>query len=179
VDPVFGWVLRAALSLLFAAAAFHKLRAPREFAATVEAYALIPRRAVRPFAWALAVAEVGLAAAFQVPALGMLPSVAGAGLLGLYSGAIAVNLARGHTDIDCGCLGPALSSAQREPSLSAWLLVRNAALVGACLLLAAPQGVRPLVWVDTLSIAGGAAGIALCWTAAHHLATLPSLRRTS
>lgn len=174
MDPAIVWVLRVTLALLFAAAAFHKLRAPREFAATVEAYALVPMIAVRPFAWALATAEVGLAAAFLVPALGMLPSLAGAGLLCLYSGAIAVNLARGRTDIDCGCLGPA----NRQP-LSAWLLVRNAVLVGACLLLASPQGPRPLIWVDALSIAGGAAGVALCWTAMNQLATLPSLRRTS
>jgi len=174
VDPVLGWVLRVALSLLFAAAAFHKLRAPREFAATLEAYALVPSGALPLLGWALALVEGLLAAAFLVPVLGWVPIAGGALLLSIYSAAIAINLARGRTDIDCGCLGPAGG----QP-LSAWLLVRNASLVGACLLVAAPQGVRPLLWVDAISIAGGAAGIALCWTAVHLLATLPSLRRTS
>jgi hypothetical protein len=175
VDPVLVWVLRVALALLFAAAASHKLRAPREFEATVAAYALLPSAAVRPFARVLALAEVGVAAGLLLPGPGLVPVAAvsaGAALLCVYSVAIAVNLARGRTDIDCGCLGPA-----GEQPLSAWLLARNAVLVGACLLLAAPRGARELVWVDGLSILAGAAGIALCWIAAHQLAALPALRR--
>ena len=174
MDPVFVWVLRASLAMLFATAAFHKLRAPREFAATVEGYALLPPSAVGPLSGALALGEVMVAAAFLMPALGVFPIAAGAALLLVYSGAIAINLARGRTDIDCGCLGPA----GRQP-LSAWLVGRNALLIGACLLTLAPPEVRPLVWVDGLSILGGATGMTLCWIAANELAMLPTLRRIS
>ncbi len=179
MDPVLVWVLRLVLALLFVSAAFHKLRAPREFAATLDAYALLPQSVVRPVAAGLGWVEVGVAAALLVPGFGTVPIAAGAALLLVYSGAIAINLARGRTDIDCGCLGPALSAAQREPSLSAWLLGRNALLLGACALLAVPEVARPWVWVDGLSVLAGAGGITLCWIAAHQLAALPTLRRVS
>ena len=179
MDPVLVWVLRLTLALLFAAAALHKLRAPVEFAATLDAYALLPASVVRPIAAGLGWIEAGVAALLLVPGLGTLPVAGGAALLLVYSGAIAINLARGRTDIDCGCLGPALSPAQREPSLSAWLLGRNALLLSACALLTVPEAARPWVWVDGLSAVAGAAGITLCWIAAHQLAALPALRRAS
>jgi hypothetical protein len=172
-DPAVVWVLRASLALLFAAAAFHKLRAPRGFAVTLEAYALLPRALVSAFAWALAGAEVVLAAALLVPGLGAKPAAGGALLLLVYSGAIGANLLRGRTDIDCGCLGPAA----RQP-LSPWLLARNGVLVVGCLALLAPVSSRPLVWADAVSIVGATLGLALCWSAAHHLATPGLLRRS-
>jgi hypothetical protein len=164
VDPALQALLRGGLALLFAAAALHKLRAPREFAATLANYRLLPGALVPAAAAALAGAEVALAAALGAGAFLPAAPFAAAGILALYSLAIAANLARGRRSIECGCLGPA----GRQP-LSAWLLARNALLVAACLALAAPSAPRTLQWMDAVTVAGGVAVLALLWSAAHGL----------
>ena len=77
-------------------------------------------------------AEAAAGLALLVPAATLTPSTAvltpatgslmAALLLCLYTGAIAVNLGRGRTAIDCGCGG------QATP-LSGWLLTRNGLLL--------------------------------------------------
>jgi hypothetical protein len=87
-----------------------------------------------------------------------------AGLLAVYTGAIAINLARGRRDIDCGCAGPAL----REP-LSGWLLGRNGILLAAALACLVPLRPRPLVWVDALTVTGAVAALAAFYGALDRL----------
>jgi methylamine utilization protein MauE len=169
VDPALQGVLRGGLVLLFASAAFHKLRAPREFAATLADYRLLPGALAPAAAAALAGAEVVLAAALAAQRFEPEAPLAAAGLLALYSLAIAANLARGRREIDCGCLGPA----GRQP-LSGWLLARNGLLVAACLALAAPRAARSLHSVDGVTVAGGVAVLALLWSAAHRLGAPPA-----
>jgi len=164
LDPVFALLLRCSLALLFGAAAFHKLRAPRAFAETLGDYALLPIALVPWVAAALGAGELLLVIGLLVPVAVAAAALGGAGLLGVYSGAIAINLARGRRDIDCGCLGPA----GRQP-LSARLLVRNVLLIAACLALLAPVGARALFWVDALSVAGGSAAFALLWSAVQRI----------
>ena len=164
VDPAFQGVLRGGLVLLFAAAALHKLRAPREFAATLADYRLLPGALVPAAAAALVGAEVALALALGTGRFEPEALFAAAALLALYSLAIAANLARGRREIDCGCLGPA----GRQP-LSAWLLARNLLLVAACLALVPAPAPRPLHLTDAVTVAGGVAVLALLWNAAHRL----------
>jgi hypothetical protein len=86
-------------------------------------------------------------------------------LLAVYSLAIAANLARGRRTLDCGCgIG-----GTKQP-ISEWLLVRNAFLAAAALFASRPVTVRPLVWVDALTVAGGLAVASATWMAAHGLA---------
>jgi len=73
IDPLIQAVLGAALAVLFAAAAAHKLRSGARFAAQLAEYRLLPA------------------------------AIAAAGLLAGYGLAIAINLARGRRYIDCGC----------------------------------------------------------------------------
>lgn len=171
-DPVPGLVVRAALVLLFASAAAHKLRDRSAFAGVLHAYRLVPAALVPAVAMAVAVLELLVAAAL---AGGHRLGPAGAlALLGLYSLALAVNLARGRRTIDCGC--GALGA--RQP-ISEWLLVRNALLAGAAAALLPPLGARPLAWVDWLTVAGGVAVAACVWTAAHGLAAASHRVRTA
>ena len=51
-------------------------------------------------------------------------------LLALYAGAMAVNLARGRRDLDCGCAGPGV----RRP-VGEGLLIRNGALIAVWVIL--------------------------------------------
>src|SRR5262249_62189213 len=103
--PVFDLIIRAALGLLFVVAAWHKLRDPRRFAATLGEYHLVPARFAPAAAACVVLAELGTVVALvRWPRGG---ATAAAALLAVYGAAIAVHLARGPRHIDCGCGGAA------------------------------------------------------------------------
>jgi hypothetical protein len=163
IDPVAAWLLRLALAGVFASAALHKARDLDAFAAAVAAHRLVPEASVGVFARALALCEIAAAAGLLVPASAPLAAGLAAALLALYTSAIAINLARGRREIDCGC------SARPQP-LSGRLLARNAALGALAIAAALPASARAWVWVDALTVAAGLAALALLWLAAQTLA---------
>lgn len=165
VDPVFSWIARAALASLFAASAAHKLRDPRAFAESVRDYEVVPSGLAAVGAPLLIALEAATAVALLLPAAAAPAAATGFALLVTYSAAIALNLARGRTHIDCGCLGPA----GRQP-ITPGLLVRNAVLLAVALLAAGPVATRPLEAVDALSIAGGLATAVFLFLAGSALA---------
>jgi hypothetical protein len=170
VDPALSLLTRLALALLFAHAAAHKLRDLAAFRAALAGYRLLPRRAEAPFALALPLAELGIAAALlaSAPLGGALALL----LLALYTLAIAVNLARGRRDVDCGCFGPAA----RQP-LSGALVARNAGLLAVATLAAAQPGARALTPGDALTVVCGVAFAALAFATSNALlANAPGLR---
>jgi hypothetical protein len=164
VDPAIRVLARAALSLLFAQAALHKLRDVDAFRRAVEAYRLVAPLWAVPAGALLIAAEIAVAVALWMPPVATPAALAGAALLALYGAAMAVNLARGRRDIDCGCSGPA----HRQPIRPA-LVGRNAVLVGVALLAAAPAGARPLLWLDGCTVVAGVLVAALAWQAADGL----------
>jgi hypothetical protein len=172
MDPVPVFIARLGLALLFAAAAAHKLRDLPTFRATLAGYRLLPARLVPALAPLLAGAELALAVALLLPATGADAAVAGAGLLALYSAAIATNLARGRRDIDCGCLGPA----QRQ-TLSGGLLLRNAALLAGAVVAALPPLPRTVGWIDAATIAFALVTLVLLFAAASHLGAATAAAR--
>jgi hypothetical protein len=171
MDPVIDATVRAALALLFLAAAAHKLRDPARFRATVADYRLLPGPLVPLGAAFLIVAEPAVVAALAGSRSWGLTGAAA--LLALYAAAIEVSLARGRRHLDCGCAGPAL----RRP-ISGWLVVRNLALVTIALADLAPVQVRSLVWIDRLTVVAATAALAACWAATDRLLSLaPDLAR--
>jgi len=171
MDPVIDATVRTALALLFLAAATHKVRDPARFRATVADYRLLPPALVTVGATILVLSEVAVAVALAVARTWGLAGAAA--LLGLYAAAIAVNLARGRRHLDCGCTGPAL----RRP-ISGWLVLRNLALVAIALADLAPGSMRPLLWIDHLTVVAATAAFAGCWMAIDRLlATAPGLAR--
>lgn len=162
IDPVAAWLARLALAGVFAAAALHKWRDLDAFAAAVAAHRLVPEASVGGLAPLLAACETAVAVSLIVPASAPYAAWVAAALLALYSGAIAINLARGRHEIDCGC------SARPQP-LSGALLARNSALAVAAIPAALPESGRALVWVDALTAAAGLAALALLWLAAQTL----------
>lgn len=175
MDPAVDTALRTALALLFAAAAAHKARDLGAFRAAVSDYRLLPRACVASFAAALVAAEVGVAAALVLGPRA-LAAVASAALFALYGLAIAVNLARGRSEIDCGCGGPAA-----RQTLSSGLVWRNALLCLAALAGLAPLAPRALVFLDAWTIAFAVASLAALYTATNRLLAqatpLAALRR--
>jgi hypothetical protein len=57
----------------------------------------------------------------------------------VYASALAINLGRGLTAIDCGCFGP-----QRRQGIAAWMVGRNLVLAVMALLLLLPTDGRAL-----------------------------------
>ncbi|UCE85051.1 MAG: DoxX family membrane protein [Deltaproteobacteria bacterium] len=160
VDPAIQTPVRLALGLLLLGSSWHKLRHGAHFHAALEQYRVLPSRSTRAAAAALTAAELCVGIALFAGVAPRLAALAAAALLGSYSAAIAVNLARGRRDIDCGCAGPGA----RRP-LSEGLLARNAVLIFGAALCALPSGARPLVWVDALTVTAGVAALALLYAA--------------
>lgn len=173
LDPAVAWTLRLALALVFAGAVRHKLAAPADFAAAVRAYRLVPASAAGAVAALLVVAEAAAAVLLVWPAGVRLGAAVAAALLGLYAAAIAVNLARGRRDLDCGCAGPAA----RRP-VSGALVVRNLLYLVGALALLAPAGARTLVWLDAATVACATATVAALATGLERLdANRPAVAR--
>ena len=173
LDPVFDWILRPALAGLFASAALHKIRDLSDFVRTIADYKIIPRALAPSLALGLIGAEgmisIGLILGLVTAEPGA--GLAAAGLLALYTLAIAVNLLRGRKEIDCGCLGPKA----RRQTLSGWLIVRNAILGSGALLTSLPLSSRSLAVLDSVSILGGLILVTLIFNAANWLASLQPL----
>jgi len=173
VDLVVAWSLRLALAVLFLAAAWHKLSDRRRFEATVRAYELLPAGASSLLSRLLPVLETAIAAGLLHPASRRPAAIAAAGVLLLYTCAIAVNLARGRRAIDCGCF-----HMRSVTPLSGALIARNVALIAAACMLLLPVRTRTLVWVDGLTLVTTLVTLSLLWAAAQRLShTGPNLRR--
>src|SRR5690349_20975155 len=114
---------RICVGPVFVLAAAQKAQHWRIFSAVLANYRLLPPALVAPFAIVLPPAEmlVGLLLlSAQFRPFGDLAAVA---LLGLFAMAMAINLRRGRSEIDCGCGQSILKQNLR------WLLVgRNAVL---------------------------------------------------
>jgi hypothetical protein len=173
MDPAIDLAVRAALTLLFASAAVHKLRDPARFAATVAEYRLLPRWLARPASLAIVLAELAVAAALVVPTARGTGCMGAAALASVYAIALGVNLARGRRDLDCGCLG-----AGGREAISWWLVARNLAVVAIALAGALPTADRSFVWVDGVTGVGLVGMATFGWMAIDGLvANLPAVER--
>ena len=142
---------RICAGLIFATAAVQKMRHWRVLEGVVGNYRLLPHRLVKPAAVLLPPVELALGAALLADATAPAAPVAGAALLLLFAGAMAINIARGRGHIDCGCHQSFLRQA-----LSPILVARNAVLalllLPAMLVHGAPNAVS-----SATGIAGGLA----------------------
>lgn len=167
-DPAISWILAASLALLFAAACTHKLADPGRFREVVANYRLVPRPLLMPAAAALVALEIAAVILLLVPAARGAGAMLAASLLLLYAAAMAVNLGRGRTALDCGCFG-----AGRRQHVRWWMVGRNAALAAAAAIAALPPAARELAAIDALTIAGATLALALLYGAQSVLGSLP------
>src|ERR1700687_6358891 len=123
IDPVLGWMAEAAAAAIFVASGALKFYDLETFRGAVTNYRLLPEWLAPPVAWVVPVVESAAALGLLLIPIRASSALVLIGLLGLFTGAIVINLARGRTDIDCGCFGPALG--QR---LNWWLPGRHGAL---------------------------------------------------
>ena len=164
VDPVLSLACALTLSYVFLAAGVHKVRDLTHFDATLGAYGLLPGVLVHPVSLLLPVMEFGIALGLLLPRSRLMAAWAGTAVLGVYTLAIGINLARGRRAVDCGCGDPG-----QKQSLSEWLLLRNGVLIGFAMLIAAPALVRPAGWLDWTVAALAASMFALLYSACNQL----------
>lgn len=152
IDPLFTLAIAWSLAVLFGASTAHKAASLQEWLAIVRNYRLLPERLVATVAALVLVAGGLTAVALVLPATRRLAGCGAAVQLLVFAAALAVNVRRGRTSIDCGCLGSALRG--REGGISGWMAARNVllAVLAACLLL--PVAPRELTALDLATCAG-------------------------
>jgi hypothetical protein len=139
------------LGVVLVGAALAKLIHWNEFRGVVGSYRLLPAPLVTPFAWALPPVEVAVGASLALHVAAPWAASVAAGLFSLFAFAMAVNLARGRSYIDCGCFQSALRQA-----IDWRLVARNGGLAVLSLAVAATSSVPPeatAVWLTTLPAA--------------------------
>jgi hypothetical protein len=101
-----------------------------EFTAIVAAYEMVPAKSTSAAAVLIVALEIAVGSALIA---GFRPSVSGvaaAALLAAFAGAMAINLKRGRTALDCGCFGGSLRQ------LLEWRLVARNVIAAAAALAA-------------------------------------------
>ncbi len=145
---MFGRAGAVAVGLVFVQAAVSKLRYRDLLPGVLANYRLLPESLIAPTALALPFVELitGLALLAGLQSFAVVPAAA---LLCVFAAAMAINILRGRSQIDCGC-----GRSQLRQPLS-WLLVaRNVALTAIilpCLLPGPPSSGLDLA----LALAGG------------------------
>lgn len=120
---------RVFILLIFARALFSKARYPQEFVGVVSGYRLLPEPLVEAGAWMVigleAIVVLSFLTGYEVARIACLA----AALLCLFALAMAINVARGRTEIDCGCFRDTL-----RQHISYAVVLRNLFLAAVALL---------------------------------------------
>jgi hypothetical protein len=157
LDPAIGLLISAAIALLFASAAAHKLRDLKTFDEIFSAYGLMPAMPGVRISWLVPVLEMTVAAGLLIKASRPYAGALGIILLSAYAAAIAVNLKRGRRDLACGCGGP-----ERRP-IAAWMVWRNLLTALAAAAVYLPWAHRPPSFTDAFTVAFGVPTLALIY----------------
>jgi hypothetical protein len=139
LDTLPQLTLALALATLLAASAAHKLRAREQWPAIVGQYKLVPDVLAGPVAALVPLTEALAAAGLLWPRTRAAGALAAAALLLAYAAALAINLRRGRTSIDCGCFG-----SRRRQGIAPWMVGRNLVLAALALALLLPTDARAL-----------------------------------
>jgi uncharacterized membrane protein YphA (DoxX/SURF4 family) len=165
VDPTIRLICVAVLALMFLGSGAGKLRNMEAFSGIVRSYALLPAPLAAPAAWLVALLETAAGLLLLTPF-----ALLGAGLAGLlgllFAAALGINMARGHTTLDCGCdsfaalAGAAGAGRSDEHARIGLAHIARALLLAALALVvmhpASGRSATPLDWV-----AGVAATLAI------------------
>jgi Methylamine utilisation protein MauE len=152
IDPSIAIAVRILVAAIFAEAVAGKLWHLAELQGVIANYRLLPTVVVPIASWCLLGLEASIPFLLTFDAWVRRGAILAAALLVTFGVAIAINLLRGRSAIDCGCFQSGL-----RQQLSGALVMRNLVLAGMVLTLANPMGTAmPLQWINGLS-----AGLAL------------------
>ncbi len=164
IDPTVGYLIVFGIALLFALAGSHKLRNLAVFTEVFCAYRVLPEPLARRSAWIIPAAELAIALTLPWQAGRPWALVAAIGVLIAYASGIALNIARGRRELDCGC-----GANGHRRSIAPWMVWRNLILAFALGIAALPWSARPLGGLDVLTLLGGLAAAALLYAAIDRL----------
>jgi hypothetical protein len=164
LDPTFGYLICIGIALLFATAAWHKLRSLRAFSEVFAAYRVLPEQWGHRVARLMPCLELAIAAALPWEMTRHWALMAAMGLLIAYAAALSLNLARGRRELDCGC-----GTIGSRRAIAGWMVWRNLALALIAATAALPWVSRPLNGLDMLTIVGGLAAVAALYVAVDQL----------
>lgn len=145
MDPVFQYTALGAFALLFAFSALEKWNDQEVYASQLRSYRLVPEAMTQIVSQSILFAEF-IAAILLISPAYFYGALLGLVLLALYTSAIAVNLVRGRTHIDCGCLG------SRGEGISYHLVTRNIILMLALASVFVASPARDFGWLDYVSV---------------------------
>ncbi len=137
IDPVVHYLLVCLLALVFVQGGAAKLTARDEFQGVIASYRLLPPALVPAFAALLPFVELAAGIGAILPATRQFGAALAFALLLMFALAMAINLARGRTEVDCGCF----KSGFRQ-TISVWLVGRNLLLCAGAALLWLPVSGR-------------------------------------
>lgn len=169
LDPALSLLAALCGALLFGWAAAHKWRARQEFAATLAEYRLLPQSVVGFASITLPLLETAVCVTLLWPQTQATSALVGAALLLLYAGAMAVNLARGRRELDCGC-------GLVRRAISGGLVARNIALAALIALASLPTSARAMTLPDYATLAGALIVCVLLYASAELVLARPALR---
>jgi len=132
---LFALTIQSFAGLLLLLSAGSKLRDTAEFERVLGAYEILPSPLLRPTALLLPLLELGLAAGLLLRVGDTISAWLGAGLLVVFALAIGINLARGRSEIDCGC-----HWGTGDGGIARWMVARN--VLVALLLVLSTIGVQ-------------------------------------
>ncbi len=164
IDPTIAWTASLVLAAIFIASAAMKFADLDEFRGALESYRIAPSVFEPLLTLAIPLVELFAAIGLMFTNLRAEAAIALLVLLSIFSAAIAINLLRGRVYIDCGCFGPAL-----RQKISWWLAARNCALAVFAIVAAVPASPRDLGALDLVTIALGAATLAILYAAVNYL----------
>lgn len=147
LDPVLQWTFALTLALVFCSAAVSKSLAWAEFEGVVQNFRVLPNPLVRIVAWGLPPLESVIGLMVLFPATREFAASIMLLLLLAFGSAIAINIVRGRTNIDCGCFRSAL-----KQNLSWWLVLRNAVLAIFAVLCTSFVSTREMSWADNFVV---------------------------
>jgi uncharacterized membrane protein YphA (DoxX/SURF4 family) len=171
IDPVVSWIAALAMALLFASAVLHKLRDWPRFRGIVADYRVVPASLTTPAAAAVVLLEIAVVALLLGPGSRPAGGLAAGCLLIGYAVCIALNLHRGRTTLDCGCV-----AAGRRSRIHRGMVVRNLLLAASMLLVVVTPAHRNLTALDGLTVAAVTIVVALLYLASDTLASVTALR---
>ena len=143
-------------SYLFVTAGYKKRSDSEALRHTIVDYRILPESWAKPVAKLLPVIEILAGIALLVPPLLPFAAIAVCVSLLAYTAAIAINVARGRRDLDCGCAGPGAVQL-----VSSALLLRNGVLlIPSCYLVLHPSAAS--VSLGTVGLVLSLAAASLC-----------------
>lgn len=162
-NPAALLAIRVFLALVFATAALSKLGHAEEFYGVVRNFRILPDGGSRVTALLLPVVEIAVAAGLLIGATAVPAALAAAALLAVFGAAIAVNVLRGRTWIDCGCFRNGL-----KQQIGWALVARNALMAGAALAVAGllPAAPGPMLAEALVGLMAGLTAMMLYLSAA-------------